>query len=421
MKTEDVGSASSAGIVMPPIDIGSRMQYVPTTQRRIALMVFARVLCFMSLSVAPLAALGTTTFTGLGTLGYSSMPGDVSDDGGAVVGVSRKFSTTAPLAFRWTPSSGIVEIGTLPGGSYSIGRGVSSDGTVVVGESDSSAGQQAFRWTSAGMVGLGDLPGGTFSSAAGEVSADGSVVTGASRSGSGVEAFRWTAQTGMESIGELPGGAYGSSASGISADGSVIVGTSFSGSGDEGFVWSEGAGMIGLGDLPGGGFRSNANAVSADGIVVVGVSLTDGANEAFRWTAGTGMMPLGGLPGWNDSTALDVSGDGSIVVGDAFEGLSSNDVVASIWTAQSGMVSLSLVLSQQYGVDLAGWKLLHATSISPDGRVIAGYGTNPAGREEAWVVTTDQPFAPQAIPEPGTGALVGAGLLALGLRRRTAA
>src|SRR3972149_3043660 len=55
-------------------------------------------------------------------------------------------------------------LGALPGGFVaSGGRGVSADGSVVMGYGNSASGEEAFRWTSGGgMVGLGDLPGGVF-------------------------------------------------------------------------------------------------------------------------------------------------------------------------------------------------------------------------------------------------------------------
>ena len=54
-----------------------------------------------------------------------------------------------------------IPLGDLPGGlSLSDARGVSADGSVVVGTSVSASGFEAFRWTQAGgMVGLGFLPG----------------------------------------------------------------------------------------------------------------------------------------------------------------------------------------------------------------------------------------------------------------------
>jgi probable HAF family extracellular repeat protein len=48
------------------------------------------------------------------------------------------------------------DLGTLPGGYYSVASGVSADGAVVVGRAGNAAGQdRAFRWTAAG--GMEDL------------------------------------------------------------------------------------------------------------------------------------------------------------------------------------------------------------------------------------------------------------------------
>ena len=48
---------------------------------------------------------------------------------------------------------------SFKGLGYAFPKGISADGSVVVGQSR----DQAFRWTQAtGMVGLGDLPGGIF-------------------------------------------------------------------------------------------------------------------------------------------------------------------------------------------------------------------------------------------------------------------
>ncbi len=65
-----------------------------------------------------------------------------------------------------------------------------------------------FPAQAASFQGLGDLPGGRFSSYASGVSADGSVVVGSSESTAmfTVEAFRWTQSTGMVGLGDLPGG-----------------------------------------------------------------------------------------------------------------------------------------------------------------------------------------------------------------------
>src|SRR5262249_33242554 len=128
-----------------------------------------------------------------------------------------------------------------------------------------------------------------------------------------------------------------SAANAVSADGSVIVGRTGSGADDVAFRWTTGGGMQSLGVLSDG--RSEARAVSADGSVVVGVSgkeagscsnLTSphcgptppppGTEQAFRWTGATGMVGLGTLPisPAVGTEALDVSADGSAVVGFGF-------------------------------------------------------------------------------------------------------
>lgn len=140
------------------------------------------------------------------------------------------------VSFSFTP------LGDLPGGDFeSRAFGVSADGSVVVGESPSTSvvpglstvASEAFRWTNGGgLVGLGDLPGGGFDSEARGVSADGSVVVGQGYSASGYEAFRWTSGGGMVSLRDLlvNRGVTNltdwmlTEAQGVSADGRTIVG-----------------------------------------------------------------------------------------------------------------------------------------------------------------------------------------------------
>ena len=58
------------------------------------------------------------------------------------------------------------------------------------------------------------------------------MVVGDSNSANGVEAFRWTAATGMVGLGDLSGGTFLSAALGISGNGLVVVGSSFAVSGE---------------------------------------------------------------------------------------------------------------------------------------------------------------------------------------------
>jgi probable HAF family extracellular repeat protein len=104
------------------------------------------------------------------------------------------------------------------------------------------------------FTGVGDLAGGTALSSATGVSGDGSVVCGYSNSTAGDQAFRWTLAGGLEGLGDLPGGASYSNARAISADGSTIVGDSVGSAGGHAFRWRapgpHSGGMQDLGDLP---------------------------------------------------------------------------------------------------------------------------------------------------------------------------
>ncbi|MGY8668167.1 hypothetical protein Q3C01_38185 [Bradyrhizobium sp. UFLA05-109] len=221
-------------------------------------------------------------------------------------------------ALRWASRGGTTDLGTL-GGPSSSAFGVSTDGSVVVGSAQipdtSDEGFyifHAFRWTSStGMVDLGTL-GGHKSSARG-VSADGAVVVGSSHTPEQDEhAFRWTSDTGMIDLGTLGGPTSG--AHDTSADGSVVVGSSMTSrwDGNHAFRWTRCTGMVDLGTL--GGRESNALAVSADGSVVVGYAETaDGTAHAFRWTAEAGMLDLGSPEA--ESYATGITADGATIVG----------------------------------------------------------------------------------------------------------
>ena len=255
----------------------------------------------------------------------------------------------------------------------------------------------------------GDLSGGRFESRAFGVSADGSVVVGESNSANGGEAFRWTQGTGMVGLGYLSGGGAVSEAYGVSGDGSVVVGRSANASANananivEAFRWTQGTGMVGLGDLSGGGFDSSAIGVSVDGSVVVGFGDSANGREAFRWTQGTGMVGLGDLSGGGfSSVPHGVSGDGSVIVGHGDE--------AFIWNSSQGMQSLKQVLTNDYGLNLAGWTLISAQAISADGLTVVGTGTNPSGNDEAWIARLNPQNNP-SVPEPSS--ILGLGLFSL--------
>jgi probable HAF family extracellular repeat protein len=260
---------------------------------------------------------------------YSAARG-TSADGSVVVGTALPGTNLPQEAFYWTAQTGLVLLGSsahphccVPVGNASS---VSADGTVIVGGGfNSIPATEAFRWTpGTGMVGLGDLPGGSFSSFANGVSADGSAVAGDSSSAAGGQAFRWTAQTGMVGLGDLPGGLFASMSGGISADGLVIVGTGRTSLGSEAFRWTAQTGMAGLGQLFLGSHASRAFAVSGDGSIVVGASATGSLDQACVWSAGDKMRRVYDvlveehgldLSGWHLSNASGISADGRTIVG----------------------------------------------------------------------------------------------------------
>ena len=350
--------------------------------------------CSTLLLLVITAMTSAQSFIGLGDLPggglFYSEAYDVSSDGSVVVG--QTYGTNGSEAFRWTSAEGMVGLGYLPGGGLTAAYAVSADGNVVVGQNNGT-GIEAFRWTSAGgMIGLGDFPGGQFQSAAFAASADGSVVVGWGWSVSGLEAFRWNSTGGMVGLGDLSGGSFNSGALGVSSNGSVVVGWGTRSSpGIRAFRWTSGGGMTDLGGLPGANSTSRASAVSADGSVVVGRGAGLSGQEAFRWTSGGGMLGLGDLPGSDfNSEALGVSHDGSVVVG---MGRSASGDEAFIWDPVNGMRNLRDVLTNEFGLGaaLAGWKLTAARALSGDGMTIVGYGINSMGQSEGWTATMSFP------------------------------
>jgi probable HAF family extracellular repeat protein len=199
----------------------------------------------------------------------------------------------------------------------------------------------------------------------------------------------------------------------VSADGSVAVGYSEDRSGNLKAVrwptdWPQQLGTL-------GGAQSAAYGVSADGSVIVGwAERPDGLREPFRWEGGT-MVGLGILPGeWQETQARAVSADGSVVVGYAQNKTPGGSLTFEpfIWDQAHGIRSLSELLTQN-GIDLSDWDLRTAVDISADGRVIVGNGYHISlGRDEAWIASIPEPSTLTAL------ATLAAVVLLAHLRRR---
>lgn len=95
------------------------------------------------------AVAGTRTPVGALSTGamFFSEAWDISSDGTVVVGFSLS-AAGLPTAYRWTAATGIVSLGTLPGGSLSIATASNTDGSIIVGFGDDALGiTRAWIWT----------------------------------------------------------------------------------------------------------------------------------------------------------------------------------------------------------------------------------------------------------------------------------
>jgi probable HAF family extracellular repeat protein len=131
----------------------------------------------------------------------------ISADGTVIVG-----QNCPGQAFRWTAATGMVSLGNLPGGSgYSEAFATSADGSVIVGTSNNAIGvNEAFIWDADhGMRSIGDLVRCNSSSAgwlvtnARGVSADGTTLVGFGYNAAGhVEAFLAHIPQGVDADGD---------------------------------------------------------------------------------------------------------------------------------------------------------------------------------------------------------------------------
>ncbi len=152
----------------------------------------------------------------------------------------------------------------------------------------------------------------------------------------------------------------------VTPDGEIVVGTRPGGS----FVWR-------WRDDPAPTLIAGAGAVavSDDGTVLAGTWFDPVSNleEAARWTQATGWVSLGGSASCDAflSAAYDISGDGSTIVGLAWDACSG---VGFRWTAATGLEQLD-VLANGHN---------RASTISGDGSTIGGFAQGTLSRTPAY-------------------------------------
>jgi probable HAF family extracellular repeat protein len=347
------------------------------------------------------------TVTDLGTLGGTSSCAYGINNSGQVVGQAAT-SSGAEHAFLYSGGT-MTDLGTL-GGSNSCATGINNLGQVV-GNADTGGlsppplpqpYSHAFLYSGGTMQDLGTLPGG-FGSGAYGINDSGQIVGGANTSYSFPfwgHAFLYSGT--MQDLGTF--GAQYSAASGINASGQVVGSygdfiystgsANVSVAGPHAFLYSDGT-MQDLGTLPGAAF-STASGINNSG-QVAGYSDYENTSpnhyRAFLYDDGS-MVSLGTLGGQN-SWASGLNDD-SEVVGCANTG---NGNIHAFLYGNGVMTDLNSLIPAG-----SGWTLTDANAINDNGQIV-GYGTNPSGQTDAFLLTPT--------PEPSTLALLGAGAIGL--------
>lgn len=266
-----------------------------------------------------------------------------------------------------------------PGALFGTDRSsvrVSADGSTVVlrvaKSTPSGLAADIAIWTENGGVEVLAPDDGIFGWGVSGISSDGAVVHGPN--------WVWARTGGCQSL-AAPLQALGNAAIfGCSEDGAVVTGWAQSGvSGPA--ATPTGATLI-TGESEGN--PTLVNDLSNDGSVAVGQAALAGFGVvAYRWTAGGGLQNLQ-VPGWGTS-AEGCSLFGDVVVGGT-GGFSGPR--AFYWTAANDALDLKddLIANFGLGSELQGWELWVATDVSFDGRAIVGFGRNPQGDYQAFLV-----------------------------------
>ncbi|MCX5689442.1 MAG: immunoglobulin domain-containing protein [Planctomycetota bacterium] len=184
-----------------------------------------------------------TTRLDLDAGAFSSIAYGTNASGSIIVGIA-SLPSVGTRAFRWTESGGLVNLGQQTPGGISGAKGISSDGSTIVGYTTILNRAHAWRWVGSTQTDMSLLADSTpLTSTAQAASSDGSTIVGsASWNGTTNHAFVWRADTGMLDLNDvmrqtLPAGWTLSDAYGVSANGQVIVGGGINPSGvPEGWI-----------------------------------------------------------------------------------------------------------------------------------------------------------------------------------------
>jgi len=318
-----------------------------------------------------------------------ALPNAVNPTGTVVVG---KFADGG--SFYWMPTTGVIDLG---GG---FGTGVSADGDTIVGGARAAGILNAAIW----LRGTEWRPLGSFANAvpcgdqlsqAYHVTRDGKVVVGSAKNGcTYTHAFRRQESGGMVDLGSLVQG-RSTVATAVSGDGRVVVGFQDQADGlRTGARWVDGKEEVFQGPL---GFVGAAETTNLDGSIVAGGTCVFGreierarAQSAWVWTAEGGVecLPPPALREQDDpfvsvnysSRAKGMSDDGRVIVGGQVAQGLSEDSLAVIWIDRKPVYLEDLLRANGVPDAFDGWlRTGDIHSVSPDGRVLVGWGAALGG------------------------------------------
>jgi len=186
----------------------------------------------------------------------------------------------------------------------------------------------------------------------------------------------------------------------VNANGDVAgFGSTYLNSPNQAFLRTNGGSVTWLGSMhipaSGGSPTSYAYGIN-DAAEVVGYSSSPQFNyEAFIWSSTQGMRAIGDLAGGiYYSIAYGINNSAQVV------GTSISSIIGSyeafVWDAVQGMVSLNTLVD-----GASGWVLREARAINNNGQIV-GYGQNPSGGREAFLLTPATPSAPMIAFNPAS-------------------
>ena len=301
---------------------------------------------------------------------YSAASG--VNDQGHVTGSGGMSGANPIHGFLWQKNTGMKDLGTL-GGNNSYPEGI-NDANQIVGQADvTSSVSDAFLWINGTMMDIGSL--GAQGSVANAINFDPLTMTFTQIAGwsptsdnSTVHAVIWNASLQITDLGTLGGPSSFGWAN--NCTGQVVGRADISSGQTHAFLWGSGIGMVDLGTL--GGSSSLARGINCSG-TIVGYSYLAGdiQMDAFVYGPNTGMKDIGNLGG-SVSTATAINKAGRVV---GFSNTPGNaDSHAFVWTATGGLQDLNKLIPPH-----SGWDLQVAEAISDNGRIVGAGTINGAG------------------------------------------